>query len=112
MLKRNLAPAAANDSAAERTMDLRCSALIGRTIFQASATLAQMSREPALLALEGEAEHLTVMDFAAAERALGSLLLLQGVLEGALADARMSRIVGAALVRAADTLPGDSEPSA
>jgi hypothetical protein len=89
---------------AEIGADLRCSALIGRTILQALAMLPLMSREATLKALEGEVEHLTVTDYAAAERAFKSLHDTRALLSRALDDVRMADEISCAIVCAADAV--------
>jgi len=89
----------------DRASELLCSTLVVRTVLQASATLAHMSREPTLAALDGEAEHLAVTDIGAAERAMTSLLQVAEGLKRALMNARMAESISAAIVRAAHILP-------
>lgn len=84
--------------------DPRRSALVGRTLLQASAMLPLMPREAAMKALEGEAELLAHTDSTAAERALQSLQDARRLLSRALADVRMSDQVSCAIVCAADVL--------
>jgi len=102
---------AATAARADRATDLRCGELVGRTLYQASAALAQLSAEPAARALGAEAELLAVTDVDAAVLALGALGQAQAALQRALADVRMGHAISAAIIRAADALP-DAVPEA
>jgi hypothetical protein len=89
-----------------------CSTLVVRTVLQASATLAHMSRDPTLRALDGETEHLAVTDIRAAECAMTSLLQVAESLKRALTDARMAQAISSAIVRAAYILPDSAAEEA
>jgi hypothetical protein len=96
----------------DRASDLRCGALVGRTLYQAAAVLAQLARGPAATALNAEAELLAVTDLDAAVQALGALGEAQAALQQALSDVRIGQAISAAIIRAADALPDDISEAA
>jgi hypothetical protein len=112
MLKHDSSAPGAAHPGSDQGSELMCSTLVVRTVLQASATLAHMSREPTLRALEGEAEHLAATDIGAAERAMTSLLQVAESLKRALTDARLTQSISSAIVRAAQNLPGTAAEEA
>jgi hypothetical protein len=94
----------------DRTDGLRYAGLMVRTILQASSSLAMVDCDISVTAFDAEAEHFAVTDLEAAARALYAFGEMRRRLAGAIADARATHHLSAAIVRAAEALPAVETP--